>query len=243
MLLSPGQQRLLAAHRTGINASEVLPGGEWSKQVQKVTFNDGTVGVIKEAHEHDQAAKEVAADHVLRALGIANVHTVQIGAAATLSDFVDGPTGYDIDDEISRRARLTDSTFMEQAAGTYGRLMQAPGAKETAVLDWLITNRDRHEGNWIYHQGTIVPIDHGNAKFNRPLEYHRDTPYVTQSVFSEYWLGLQRGERRHLDPRMTRGYVASLMPRLQAIRPLFAGRREWHDAIMARYEQLLDAVS
>jgi hypothetical protein len=102
------------------------------------------------------------------------------------------------------------------------------------VLDFLIRNRDRHDGNWVVgDDGRVIPIDHGLTFFTKDGA-DRDVP---RSPFAKHWLGLEqkpspypargkshedgalvKGARVRLEPKVSKGYLAEVRASLSGAR-------------------------
>jgi hypothetical protein len=169
-----------------------------------------------------EADREVYANLILEALGCTAVALARVDETTVIYEFVHGTPGWDVDD--------------------FTAYDSAEGSKEIALLDWLIDNRDRHEGNWIATDDeTVVPIDHDDATFT-PHAPGRDLP---SSGFSEHWLGLRTGLLCYRSPvvfsgraRLTAEELRQLRPRLLALRPRFESRPDWFTAIIRRLDYL-----
>jgi hypothetical protein len=156
---------------------------------------------------------------VANALGIDDVHAVDVGDGQVLATLVPGQPG--------------------ALAG--GDPLTMPGAKEIGILDFLVRNRDRHELNWLSDGERIRPIDHG-LTFWGAEGSDRDVPF---SPFSEYWLGLTqkrtprpaagrsntdaravKGPKVKVQPKVSKQYLAKVRSQLELARSEFSDD-EW----------------
>jgi hypothetical protein len=135
--------------------------------------------------------------------------------------------------------------------GVIGERMDSDEGRMMGLLDHLISNQDRHKGNWMVTGGRhggggdehIVPIDHGYAFGNAgPLSHPRAASYVN-SPFAEHYA---RGTSAFGSPGrwkandLTKGDVAEIRRRLEALRPDFEhlGRGDWHRYMLEKLDEI-----
>ena len=111
-------------------------------------------------------------------------------------------------------------------------------------------NPDRHAGNWMVREGDeIVPIDHGNAKFDMK-KFSRDGQelvWFNGSPFMKYWLGMEVGkykEIKSMNPgkHWDEAELKQLRSKLAGLKDEFSSRPEWHDAIMGNIDTVLEHI-
>ena len=101
-------------------------------------------------------------------------------------------------------------------------LANSPDGKKIALLDQLISNSDRHTGNWIIgSDGKLVPIDNSSAQFDADK-------FSPRGSFSAALKSLPPEE------------IAALKPKLEALKPEFdrLGHSDWHQGMMQSLEDL-----
>lgn len=264
---SKGRGALANAWAGGYTEGEELAGGKMNMSIKKVKLSDGSTAVLKTPASADEHRKELASGVVANALGFP-VHTIDVGDGRLLTSFADGepgafwalgqtgPPAFDenLSPEFLRaREALVSAGMPFGNANAAASILNAPGAREMGVLDWLTRNRDRHAQNWIVGaDGSVSPIDHGLTYFST-TGADRDVP---NSPFSRYWLGLSqeptprpargkapeealqvKGAKARIAPRLSQAWLEQLKDRLQADRGNFTDA-EWA-GVMARLDLLV----
>jgi DNA topoisomerase-1 len=215
-----GRSMLKQAFEAGHHEGDELTGGRMAQSVKRVTLSDGSQAVLKKLTSAGEHRREIAAGVVANALGIDDVHAVDVGDGQVLATLVPGQPG-------------------GMTSGVDALTM--PGAKEIGILDFLVRNRDRHELNWLFDGERIRPIDHG-LTFWGTEGSDRDVPF---SPFSEYWLGLTqkrtprpaagrsntdaravKGPRVRVNPKVSKQYLQRVRSQLEAARSEFSDD-EW----------------
>jgi DNA topoisomerase-1 len=242
-----GRSMLKQAFEAGHHEGDELTGGRMAQSVKRVTLSDGSQGVLKKLASAGEHRREIASGVVGNALGIDDVHAVDVGDGQVLATLVPGQPGGvwldglpDVDD-----IGLTSSTAFPGMAFTVGGLgrevLTMPGAREIGVLDFLVRNRDRHELNWLSDGERIRPIDHG-LTFWGTEGADRDVPF---SPFAEHWLGLTqkrtprpaagrsntdartvKGPKVKVQPQVSKQYLAKVRSQLELARSEFSDD-EW----------------
>lgn len=124
---------------------------------------------------------------------------------------------------------------------------ESADALRIGLLDLLIGNIDRNNGNWFAEnvgtpQERLIPIDHG-LTFNETAD-RRDpkaAPFEHKAFNAPFVARELGGPSVWLDNPLSPAYMASLRPKLASLRPEFErlGRGDWHDWMLSR----LDAVA
>lgn len=165
-----------AAQRALAEAEEMLNQGRVSDKkyhdsgmslVHSYTMDNGKKVIVKDLGPNSEAevAGELIGHALAKAMGLRSPairrlepETRRVGSPGSVTrpareitsnrlmiEYIDGPTGYD-----GAVDRLT-----------YTRLIESKEGKLIGLLDTIIQNRDRHDGNWLIENGKPVPIDHG----------------------------------------------------------------------------------
>lgn len=231
-----GQTRLAAAVASGVKSAEPLSGGNQAV-VERVTFNDGSQGVRKKAigtllmpfpeivlniSAAEQQDAEELASKVANLFGLHAPAVHRTSPEEAVFELVDGETGmYHIFETPGFDQR-------QHARSDEGVLM--------GFLDAVISNPDRHEGNWmIDSQGRLAPIDHGVAfqKLHGPdLEANTNhNLFIEQFTLAGYFT-----EENPMSPQD----IATAKARLQELEPEFVrlGREQWFSDTMGRLEEV-----
>ncbi|MEU4229441.1 hypothetical protein AB0F17_34535 [Nonomuraea sp. NPDC026600] len=105
-----------------------------------------------------------------------------------------------------------------------------------ALLDVLIANSDRNDGNWKYADGRVTGIDFGNAKFEPPPSDGGRLLWV-RNVFIARLLTDELTWKNGND--LTAAEVTQIRQRLNQVRPRFIelGRADWLDNVVARLDE------
>jgi hypothetical protein len=109
-----------------------------------------------------QMKNEVIANRIAQALGIDDIqmaqHVEDNGDRLVIMDLVDGDIALNKPNQAQEIQR---------------NMWDYPNAWRIGIMDEIIVNRDRHDGNWMINaKGQPVPIDHGRISFE-----HGKTPY------------------------------------------------------------------
>jgi DNA topoisomerase-1 len=257
---SHGRAGLKAAFEAGFDEGDELTGGAMNLSIRRVTLSDGSQAILKQPATAGEHRREIVSSMVGNALGF-QLYTEDVGDGRFVSSFVEGrPGAAHIDGELLQ-IRGIDDDALAAHQGRYVQLLdeaaRRPGGREIGVMDWLIRNRDRHDGNWLVtSDGGVAPIDHGLTVFD-PEGADRDIPL---SPFAHRWLGIDqkptprpaRGvpsnevaartktPRVRLEPRVSKAYVDGVRKRLERGRAEYSDK-EWA-GIMARLDLLYAAA-
>lgn len=244
---SPAQQRIdemSAAYEKGHTRDGALTGGISASIVEKVKLSDGRT-VVHKRQTPEETRREYLAGRVANALGVEDITVAQVSDRDILMNFVDGEPG-------AKR-------FLAAASGQFGdvkkraaykaeekRQLQLRNAREIGMLDWLTHNDDRHALNWMVSPdgNSVIPIDHGRARFEAPLiggKQHMvpNSPFITEWIRPD----MDRRAFKSADPQWTDAELAKIRTSLDELKPEFRGPQEseWFDAMMTRFD-LLEAA-
>jgi DNA topoisomerase IB len=243
---SARRSQMVSAFHAGHTEGEELTGGNMSLSVKRVTLSDGTEAVLKGHEWPGEARREFLSGVISNVLGL-DSSTADLGDNRTLSSFIDGTIGME---HIGARG-------IDIQEGDRDVIVDLPGSRELGIMDWLIRNRDRHNGNWIVSRsGRVAPIDHGMTFFT-PDGADRDVP---RSMFARHWVGYVdkpsarsgfgvdpalRAKPKNpkigaLRPLVSKKYLEELRSRLELNRDEFSDT-EW-SAVIARLEMLVAAA-
>ena|GEM_PF-2813318 len=197
--------------------------GAMNRRAEIVEMSDGSIVFIKLADGRGQLASstvtqnEVLSNRVAHAVGLKNIDLGLRGDGAVVMSIAPGVEG----DDMSARQRL-DMSEDPETLDSRVRL---------GLMDFLIGNVDRHEGNWFYNDDTkeITPIDHGMASFEiADAERGRSLIDILAQV---------RAGTLSLTPDQLMGIQGNL----QALYPEFAsmGRERSYAAMMFRFRRLI----
>lgn len=222
--LDERRRKLAAGVASGIKTETQISMGQIA-QVHKIEFNDGTFAIRKKAKaespgitaEQQQDAEEVAS-LVAHALDATAPAVLRTAPDEVFMEFMPDPPGMGrVKYEWARNSR------------------DAPAGRRLGILDLLISNHDRHAGNYLLSnqsvkdlsKGDITAIDHG---FAFALDPSPVFPLGGGSVFS---VPFERAQNP-----LSKADAAKIGPRLAALAPEFErrGRREWFDAMMNRWQ-------
>lgn len=193
-------------------------------------YKDGTKLVWKKSATVQESDAEQLSSTVARALGLNAPRVYRDKAREVNMEFVDGKVAYG----GSIVGNEADGAPAEAINSTEGRMM--------GLLDQLIANTDRHNGNWMIDKNyRFIPIDHGFAFGGRGATYaprNGQTPSVLRSPFGEYYT--YGGGTRWAYNDLTKEDVAEIRQRLMALKPDFdhRNRGDWHKFMVDR----LDAI-
>jgi pyruvate/2-oxoglutarate dehydrogenase complex dihydrolipoamide acyltransferase (E2) component len=203
-------------------------GGGQSADTELVTLPDGRKFVTKrgsdwgdksaetQADVRHQAEAEQLASLVGRAIGAPVVRVYRSAADRVWMDWQEG------------------RVFGDLPSGEQRSLVEGRDGQMLGLLDHLIGNVDRNDGNMLVHEGRLIGIDHGwswtpdTMSFAGPIVQDaagRPAAHFSQS--REWWV----------DNPLT---ARILRARLEALRPNFerVGRSEWLDYTLARLDLL-----
>lgn len=227
---------------TGVADEKQLSDPENASHVYLVTFGDGSRAVAK----YPKADYEMA---------VGELDAEELGASVARVLGLSPPEVHRAEDQEAYFTYLgdTDPDAVVGATADFDKSAGSIDAKRIGLLDVLTENTDRNSGNWFATpDGRIIPIDHGMSW--APARTERDGPETAHwpSGFAEAYTakvgaGVQPGqwvydpslfEAKWVDNDLSKEYVASLRPKLKALRPEFErlGHTDWHDRMMARLD-------
>jgi len=222
---------------SGIEDAVPLTGGSIAESVHLVTFGDGTLGVVKQDKHRERTDRELLTAKVGGALGapvpavVADQDQLDQGINGVYMQHVPGKTMAEAD------VGFNDPEFLKFEQSREGRLL--------GLMDAIAGNDDRNPGNlMIRPDGKMAGIDHGNADFEEHYGKHplngdplpnglaADEPFLRQFVDESGVLWKPGG--------FSSGEFDQMRPKLQSLLPEFeqAGRAEWHEKMMARFEAI-----
>lgn len=224
----------LDKHVASGEASREKLGGGMIAETSIVHFKDGSKAVHKRAEDngwadaiHQTDAEELGA-LVARKLGLASPKTHKSAPDEIYLEFMDG--------KIGNKAKKPKEYWLSDD----GRRM--------ALLDQLIDYPDRHDANWLMHNGRLISIDHGiaftysHSNKGKPRA-HGEPNFRYVGPFEKLFLKRPReGDPTEWgDNDLSPEDIADVRRTLDSLRRDFedAGRTEWHD----RMSQVLDKIA
>lgn len=200
-------------------ASEHLGGGASGSEVIRETRSDGSMTLRKKFSEDDMSLeavdREVLGAEVAEALGLDNVAVVQVGDDEIVTTFHEGSTGL---------------RLMESDGASYTQAFESEDGRRIGMLDYVTTNEDRHDGNWVRtNDGRIAPIDHTGMRFENTQLLDGTSPF-------EIVAGLNPGFG--VPSVFTRAELDDIGDRLDGLKSKFAerGHSDWHSAMMRKFD-------
>jgi N-acetylglutamate synthase-like GNAT family acetyltransferase len=241
------------AYDAGYTVDQALTGGISAESVDLITLSDGTKAVKKVLkHNPAEANREMLASRVANALGLNDMIVTIVDDNTVLMSHVEGVTGARVLDERADAIGLNNMERVPFEIAEVKKFMRRPGAKELGVLDWVINNSDRNQGNWLEGlRGEVAPIDHGRARFGDkdfPIYGKVYDNEVPNSPFAEYWVNYKPTRNqlsiKSMAPRLKKTELKAMRTKLQALRGTFteAGEPEWFEYIMKRLRMLEEAA-
>ncbi|WP_460355639.1 ICP22 family protein [Actinoallomurus acanthiterrae] len=218
--IDPAQTRLLGRADT---ASSHATGSE---RVELVTFNDDTHAVRKElkAGKEDQGDREELGALVGGAVDAPVPRVYRESDRVLFMDHVDGDTA------LAQHPDSWDPSDLDHLG-----YQNTHGAKILGLLDILIQNNDRHNGNWIIIDGNVFGIDHNLAFHDRAID-------TTANSFAEHYADLVKVSDGHYEyvwkhNELSSSDVALIRSRLEALRPEFERLKHpgWYEEMMDRF--------
>lgn len=147
-------------------------------QVHIVTLPGGGKVIDKRGENPEDLDREELASYIAQAIGAPAPAVYRAAPDRALQEFVPGKVAIryltDIDSAATREAvRAGEDRWAAMEIGVEAEedardaIHATPEARAIADLDYLISNDDRHEGNWmVTPDGKPVGIDHGVAMFD-----------------------------------------------------------------------------
>jgi hypothetical protein len=205
-----------------------------AKSVELVTFNDGTQAVRKEmlvGRERQADAEELGA-LVGKAVEAPVPRVYRDSERVIYMDHMDGSMALELYPDSYHQVELDHLGYHETR-----------GARLLGLLDILIENGDRHNGNWLINdQNEVQGIDH-NLAFTREGTVDPEA----DSFAADYITGVRqvRGlqfEYEWATNSLSRGDVEVIEQRLRALEPEFdrLGHQDWYAGMMARFQKIKD---
>ena len=225
-----GLEDLQKAVETGavVNENRFAQGAIGDTRKRK--YADGTELVWKRGTKFGEQDAEQLASITARALGLRAPRIYRNRAEEVNMEFMPGQLG--IDHPAVRRQE-----WMHLAEGVPDSLAATKEGRMMGLLDQLIANTDRHNGNWLIEKdGHIHPIDHGYAFGNRPGSPLKNgaKPDLIRSGFGQHYYDEWGNGWGPND--LTKADIAEIRQRLEKLQPDFEklGREKWHRFMMQR---------
>jgi GNAT superfamily N-acetyltransferase len=217
--------------RSGVAAQKPLSAG-FMGDTRLLTLNDGSQAVYKRAIStlrpedlnwqiKDQTDAEHLSSLLAAAVGAPAPVVHRLNDAEVAMELVPG--------RPAAASALTDARRQE--------ILATDDAVRIGLLDVLLNNTDRHDGNWMVDgAGGPVGIDHGMAFTVNPPA---GTSGATKSPFATEHFINPDGTFKATNS-LTPSEVTRLEGEIERIRPQFerAGRTDWLDAALGRLRQL-----
>lgn len=191
--------------------------------VQLIDLTDDGKVIGKSGMDDEEAAREVLSYFVSAAIGAGAEPTIEVGSQHSgeiVHEFAQGDVMAHWMDQFPT---------MGAAFAAIDKLTASPQGRLIGLLDYLITNSDRHSGNVIISpDGRPIPIDHGLAQFD-----DGNRPALTGAFWennAKYWT--RQGKK-------LRGFQAALAK----VQPEFTarGRDAWYQDIQLALSDLIGA--
>jgi GNAT superfamily N-acetyltransferase len=207
-----------------------------AERVELVTFNDGSQAVRKEMQPgwEEQADAEELSSLVGNAVEAPIPHVYRESGRVLYMDRMDGTM-----------ALLRYPEAYEPVGLRHLGYQDTRGGRLLGLLDLLIENSDRHNGNWmIGSHDEVLGYDH-NMAYHGWAPDPRSNSFVEnyiaavhQTVPGEYQIEWARND-------LSRHDVELIEQRLQALRPNFErlGRTDWYDQMMDRFAHVKENAS
>jgi hypothetical protein len=211
--------------------------------------------VRKKAKEGSDATdREYLAGQLVSAVGFDDITTVRTDDGCTLASYVEGRPAAEM--SVKQGPLFWRQLRAEAGAEEFDRLnaeeqarFTSPEGRRIGILDWLVDNNDRHDGNFIVKSdGSVRPIDQGMATFYGPsmpheLEHGRTARGISaESRFAEpMYVAVEvpgHPDRTMNVPVTSIQELANLRVCVEAHRGDFAraGRMDWYNAVLQRLD-------
>lgn len=205
-----------------------------ASDVHLITFADGSKVIAKASKSSDEYAKGEFDAEQLAAL-VGDVLNLKPPAVYRTDD---GEAYFDYINTGQVAASVPSIASSSSNLDVDGYFDTLDG-RRIGLLDTLIENPDRHQGNWIVHEdGSITPIDHGLGWERATLEGQHGSPARPGSLgaFTDHYIGERSGQWRDND--LSPEYVKQLRTRLAALKPQFEqlDQADWHKRMMLRFD-------
>jgi hypothetical protein len=218
--LDPDTAALARRVEDGLPPRDSVRLGGMSAETELVTLKDGSKAIRKKARTGLADMQDAAAEHVsslvARALGLRAPAVYRRDAGEIWMEYVDGELGGGFD----RNPRFTGMPNSDQG-------------KVLGLIDSLIHNVDRNDGNWMVHDGALVPIDHGASYGEWITPDRQPSLEYIHSDFADHY-------KDGPNP-LTAEDVAEVRRRLEALRADFAhvDREHWITYSLKVLDQLI----
>lgn len=190
--------------------------------LELVRFGDGSRAVVKVGKSHREEAKR-------------EFDAEELGARVAEALGLNPPSVHRSGDDEAYFAYIESGTVAAAVGADPSSHTKSRDGRLIGLLDALIENPDRHEGNWfIGDDGSLIPIDHG-------LGWQTVTaprrPKKPKNDFLRAFVADGGGWR---DNDLSADSVAALRPKLEALRGEFKRMRRanWHTRVMAHLDEI-----
>jgi hypothetical protein len=187
---------------------------------------------IEPGRAAERVDAEILGARVMDAIGARAPAAVKTGSSVrgeVFMEWVDGRTGAEI------------LGYVNKGDPKYLRYIDSDDGRRMGLADFIMSNEDRHDGNWMVDAGgRVVGIDHGVAFSGEP---------VGRNMFVDGRFGARApsgtstpgfiGYAHAIDNDMSPADMVVFRARLTALRPEFvkAKRLGWYDRMMLRFAE------
>jgi len=228
----PTNDNLWKSYRSGRKSEQELSGGAIA-ETTKVTFKDGSVGVQKvmfdpdpedlEGLEPEELAQMTPAKDVqdaeelgslvARAMGMRAPEVLRLNETTTIQQFMSGRVASSLPG-----VTLLDKKPLKRYARTDDGILMG-------LLDQVIGNADRNDGNWLVDGKQITPIDHGLA-WHPIATKNKGRPVIGEDPFSESFFKFTRHDVEWRKIDVAPGDLIALRDIMETLRPEFKKRNQ-----------------
>jgi hypothetical protein len=203
----------------GVAERHLISGGQMGT-AERVVLDDGTEVFAKENEEWGGRSPRTATDAEQLAARVAEVLRAPVpqvhrtGENSLMTDWTPGRTADEAYNDPN--PPVDPDTLVDTGPG-----------RRLGLLDMLVANPDRHDGNWmVTDDGQLVGIDHGLAWFPVDLDDDSD-PFLPTEIRGPFVRGFRTGDRTLMTP----ADVVEIRRRLESLRPEFEhlGHGAWLD--------------
>ncbi|NUS43903.1 MAG: alpha/beta hydrolase, partial [Mycobacteriaceae bacterium] len=197
-------------------------------RVARLTFPNGFV-VVRKACDGQQ---ELDANHLASLVGVAcgaRTPEVHIRDGYLYLDHVAGLTAGEV---RAKAGTSATGSLLERENLISWHYADTPAGRRLGLMDLLVATNDRDAKNWKVPGNVATAIDNDFAFVadRHDQSYFADRAAMLVAQFGTEWL----------DPTGAAADLSAVRENLTALRPEFdsRGRRDWHDAVMARLDYL-----
>lgn len=241
---------LLNSYSQGYTVEKVFTEGNSTSKTELLLLADGTRVVRKSGGVQVLSKKpdtrfEYLSGRVYNALGGTGVHTAQVNDNTVITTYVEGEMGGK-GLNATFKSGNTNAQNKKARKIELERQVTLSGGKEIGLLDYLISNLDRHSLNWIVKDDKVYPIDQGGATFIPIKSHSKGKDIYVDSDFTNHWLGVKApaGFIDSMKPKFTKAELAQHRANLESIKGEFAEgeETEWFNSMMSRLAEVESKV-